>query len=108
LLSFLLRKGKFILNIDASGHGIDAVLFQEQKGIEKIIAYFSRVLSKAERNYCVTYRKLLAMVQSIKYFHHYLYERRLVIHIDYASLRWLMSFENLKGQLAWWSERFQR
>jgi len=65
LLSFPSKEGKFILDTDVSGHGIGAVLSQEQEGIEKVIAYFSRVLSKAERNYCVTHRELLAMVQSI-------------------------------------------
>jgi len=73
LLSFPSKEGKFILDTDASGHGIGAVLSQEQEGTEKVIAYFSRVLSKAKRNYCVTRRELLAMVQWIKYFHYYLY-----------------------------------
>jgi len=76
LLSFPSREGKFILDTDASGYRISAVLSQEQEGTEKVIAYFSRVLSKAERNYCVTRRELLAMVQLIKYFYHYLYGRR--------------------------------
>jgi len=40
LLSFPSREGKFILDTDASDHGIGAVLFQEQKGTEKVIAYF--------------------------------------------------------------------
>jgi len=43
LFSFPLREGKFILDTDASGHGIGAVLSQEQEGTEKVIAYFTRV-----------------------------------------------------------------
>jgi len=54
---------------------------QKQEKTEKVVAYF-RVLSKAERNYCVTRRELLA----IKYFHHYLYGRRFLIRTDYALL----------------------
>jgi len=46
---------------------------QKQNGMQKVIPYFSQVLNKAERNYCITRRKLLAIVQSIKSFHHYLY-----------------------------------
>jgi len=97
LLSFPSEEEKFILDTDASGHGIGAVLSQEQEGTEKVIAYFSRVLSKVERNYCVTRRELLAMVKSIKHFHHYLYGRRFLIRTDHASLRWLMSFKDLEG-----------
>jgi len=108
LLSFPSEEGRFILDTDASAHGIGAVLSQEQEGTEKVIAYFSCVLSKVERNYCVTRRELLAMVKSIKHFHHYLYGRRFLIRTDHASLRWLMSFKDLEGQLARWSERLQQ
>jgi len=55
---------------------MELVLSQKQGGEEKIIAYFSRVLNKSERNYCVTRRELLATVSSIKSFHHYLYGRK--------------------------------
>jgi len=108
LLSFPSEEGRFILDTDASAHGIGAVLSQEQEGTEKVIAYFSRVLSKVERNYCVTRRELLAMVKSIKHFHHYLYGRRFLIRTDHASLKWLMTFKDLEGQLARWSERLQQ
>jgi len=73
------------------------VLSQEQEGTEKIIAYFIHVLSKAERNNCITRGELLAMVQSIKHFHHYLNGRH--FRTDHASLRWLMSFKDLERQL---------
>ncbi|MBJ5594241.1 RNA-directed DNA polymerase, partial [Salmonella enterica subsp. enterica serovar Typhimurium] len=43
----------FILDTDASYTGIAAVLSQVQDGQEKVIAYFSKSLSKPECNYCV-------------------------------------------------------
>ncbi|XP_019888240.1 uncharacterized protein LOC109611168 [Ooceraea biroi] len=49
---------------------------QVQDGAERVIAYFSRVFSKTERNYCITRRELLAVVDAVKSFHHYLYGRR--------------------------------
>ena len=108
ILSFPSGEGQFILDTDASNHGIGAVLSQFQEGEEKVIAYFSRIFNKAERNYCVTRRELLAVVDSVKFFHHYLYGRKFLVRTDHVSLRWLMSFRNLEGQLARWMERLQQ
>jgi hypothetical protein len=44
----------FILDTDASGTAIGAVLSQVQDGREKVIAFASRSLTKTERKYCVT------------------------------------------------------
>lgn len=66
------------------------------------------MLVKAERNYCVTRRELLAVVDSVKSFRHYLYGRRFLIRTDHVSLKWLMSFRDLEGQLARWLERLQQ
>ena len=38
----------FLLNIDASGDGLGAVLYQEHDGIEHVIAYASRGLPASE------------------------------------------------------------
>jgi len=56
------KEGAFVLDTDASNTGIGAVLSQTQGGEEKVIAYFSRSLTKAERRYCVTRKELLALV----------------------------------------------
>jgi len=48
---------KFIVDTDASNVGIGDVLSQVQEGGERVVAYFSKTLSKAERNYCVTRRE---------------------------------------------------
>jgi len=108
ILSFPKEQGQFILDTDASNHGVGAVLSQVQNGTEKVIAYLSRVLNKAERNYCITRRELLAIVASLKSFHHYLYGRKFKIRTDHFSFKWLMSFKDLEGQLARWLERLQQ
>ena len=60
ILSFPNVEEEFILDTDASNSGVGAVLSQVSGGEERVVAYFSRTLSKSERNYCVTRRELLA------------------------------------------------
>ena len=56
---------KFIVDSDASNVEIGGVLSQVQDGSELFIAFFGKTLSKAERNYCVTRRELLAIAKNV-------------------------------------------
>lgn len=78
------------------------MLSQVQNGQEKVICYYSKCFSRAERGYCVTRKEWLAAVLAVKHFHHYLYGRKFTIRTDHASLRWLINFKNLEGQLCRW------
>ena len=82
VLAYPKRDGKFVLDTDASNVGIGGVLSQVQDGHEKVIGYFSKVLSKPERNYCVTRRELLAVVKSVEHFYKYLYGRKFLLRTD--------------------------
>jgi hypothetical protein len=66
---------KFIIDTDASNVGIGGVLSQVQDGKERVVTYFSKTPSKAERNYCVTRRELMAKVKTLEHFHKYLYDQ---------------------------------
>ncbi|GFU26230.1 retrovirus-related Pol polyprotein from transposon 297 [Trichonephila clavipes] len=95
----------FILDTDASNESVGAVLSQEIDGHERVVAYWSKCLSKPERNYCVTRKELLAIVKAIEHFHHYLYGQKFLLRTDHASLTWLMNFRNTEGQVARWIQR---
>ena len=62
ILSYPDFSAEFILDTDASNHGIGAVLSQLKDGVEHPVSFASRTLTKAERNYCVTRKELLAVV----------------------------------------------
>ena len=92
----------FILDTDASNHGIGAILSQIQDGVERPIVYCSRTLSKSERNYCTTRKELLAIVEFAKQQKHYLQNRKFTIRTDHAPLRSILKTREPEGQLARW------
>ena len=75
----------FYLATDASGTGLGAVLFQkDQKGRERVIAYASRTLNKAEKGYLV-----LGLVWAVTHFRVYLYGHPFHHITDHCPLRFL-------------------
>lgn len=58
-----------MVDTDASHTGIGAVLSQvDDKGVERVVCYASRLFSKAKRNYCITHKELLAVVTFLEHF----------------------------------------
>ena len=104
ILSYPLPEDNYILDTDASGYALGAVLSQIQDGTEKVIGYASRSLNKAENNYCVTRRELLAVVFALKHFKPYVFGRAVTVRTDHGALRWLTNFKDPEGQLARWLE----
>ncbi|KAK2889745.1 hypothetical protein Q8A73_018045 [Channa argus] len=97
----------FIVDTDASGVGIGAVLSQGGEKGERVVAYYSCSLSRPERNYCVTRRELLAVVLALRHFRPYLLGTRFTLMTDHASLTPLLNFKQPEGQVARWLEILQ-
>ena len=98
----------FILDTDAINSGVGAVLSQVgNDGCEHVIAYGSRLLTKPERQYCVTHHELLAVITFTRHFRPYLLGRRFTLHTDHGSLQWLRNFKEPEGQVARWLEALQ-
>ena len=56
---------EYYIDSDASAEALGSIISQVQDGHERVISYYSRSFMKAERNYCVTRRELLAIVDSV-------------------------------------------
>lgn len=99
---------KFYVHCDASDVGIGAVLVQiDDEGNERPIAFMSRKLNSAQRNYSVTERECLAAVEAIKKFRCYLELQDFEVITDHSSLVWLMKQPELSGRLARWVFKLQ-
>ena len=75
---------------------------QEQEGHEVVLAYASRTLTRAEKNYDVTRRELLAVVYGLKTYRQYLLGRKFVIRTDHSALQSLRRTPEPIGQQARW------
>ena len=63
---------QFKLAVDASDAAVSAVLLQESSdGIDHPICYFSRKLSKAQKNYSTIEKELLGLILALQHFHIY-------------------------------------
>ena len=76
-------------------------------GSEVVTAYASRSLSRPERRYCVTRKELLAVVEFVHHFRHYLLGREFTLRTDHNSLVWVRNFKEPEGQLARWLEKLE-
>ena len=85
------------LNMDASERGLGAVLYQTQdNGMQRVIAYASRSLSKTERNYNAHKLEFLALKWSVtECFHEYLYGGKFDVYTDNNSLTYILTTAKL-------------
>lgn len=97
----------FVLQTDASGFGLGAVLTQTFDDGEKVICFLSRSLTRQERNYSPTERECLAVIWSIEKLRHYLEGIHFTVITDHYSLLWLHRLKDPTGRLARWAVRLQ-
>ena len=53
---------EFEIHPDACGYGVGAVLLQKQAGIERPLAFASRLMTPSDRNFSITEKECLALV----------------------------------------------
>ena len=95
----------FVLQTDASGAAVAAVLLQEYPEGRKAVAYASRGLSQTEKNYSVYELEALAVLFGLEKFRLYLEHREFTIETDNKALSWVLSRPRKTGRLARWAVR---
>jgi hypothetical protein len=98
---------QYVLHTDASGFAIAAVLSQQQQdGTTRPVAYYSRKMSAAEKNYDVHDQELLAIVMAVRHWRCYLdgNPHPTKVLTDHKGLQWLNSKAELTGRQARWVE----
>ena len=82
VLRFYDPKEEVVVQCDASSYGLGACLLQGGQPV----AYASRSLTRAEKNYAQIEKELLAICFSMEKFHHYVYGRNVTVHSDHKPL----------------------
>ena len=103
---------QFVVEVDASNEGVGAILSQrsEQDGKVHPCAFLSRRLSKAERNYDVGNRELLAVKIALEEWRHWLEgaEHPFIVWTDHRNLEYIKKAKRLNSRQARWALFFNR
>lgn len=93
------------METDASDFVIAGVLKQEHEGRWHPIAFYSRKMSSAERNYEIHNKELLAVVACLNQWRHMLagLPSQLIILTDHEALKYFKSQRRITGRQARWA-----
>ncbi|KAJ1085658.1 hypothetical protein NDU88_005787 [Pleurodeles waltl] len=99
---------QFIVQTDASEHGIGAVLSQtNDDGLDQPVAFISRRLLPREQRWSAIEREAFAVVWSLKKLRPYLFGTHFLVQTDHRPLKWLMQMKGENPKLLRWSISLQ-
>ena len=108
ILVFLDWNKAFHVHVDASDIALGIVLTQPgEGGINHPIAYSSKNLSTAKKNYTTTEREGLAMVYALQKFRKYLLGAPFKMFTDHSALKYLVNKLVLRGRIYRWYSCFR-
>ena len=92
----------FEIMCDASDFAMGTVLGQRKEKIFRAIYYASRTFNEAQENYSTTEKEMLAIVFACEKFRPYILGSHIIVHIDHAAIKYLMSKKEAKPRLIRW------
>ena len=96
ILAFADFSKPFILHTDASTEGLGVVLYQEQDGLGRVIAYASRGLRNSEKHYPAHKLEFLCLKWAVTdKFHDYLYGNQFTVFTNNNPLTYVLSTAKL-------------
>ena len=97
-------KVPYVVHSDASGFATGAVLMQDQgKGLQPI-AFLSKKMLDAETRYPVHEQELLAIINALSNWRHYLSGRKFTLLTDHNSLKHFKTQPLLSGRQSRWKD----
>jgi transposase InsO family protein len=98
----------YMINTDASGRAIGAVLMQVNSGGEtQIVSTASRVLNPAEQRYTVAEQELLGITFALEKFRLYIYGHKIHLNTDNKALTFLNRCTLTSNRIARWVLQIQ-
>lgn len=96
---------EYVVDTDSSGYALGAALLQDHGFGLQPIAFMSKKMLDAEKNYTVREQEMLAIVCALKEWRHYLHGNKFKIITDHNSLTYIDTQKNqLSSRHARWAE----
>lgn len=97
------RDGIYRVTTDASKEGVGAVLEEIQEGkVEGVVAYFSKSLQGAQKNYPAGELELLGIIEALRHFKYLLHGKEFTLRTDHISLLACQGLKEPNRRIATW------